>query len=65
MKKVLVAGSTGYLGKFLLQECKKRGYWIRALDRSPHKLDDLKNILMTFLLLKLPSLTPCRVYVTT
>ena len=43
MKKVLVAGSTGYLGKFLLQECKKRGYWVRALARSPHKLDDLKE----------------------
>jgi uncharacterized protein YbjT (DUF2867 family) len=43
MKKVLVAGSTGYLGKYLLQECKKRGYWVRALARSPLKLDDLQE----------------------
>jgi len=43
MKKVLVAGSTGYLGKYLLQECKQQGYWVRALARSPHKLQNLKD----------------------
>jgi len=33
MKKVLVAGATGYLGRFVVQEFKKRGYWVRALAR--------------------------------
>jgi uncharacterized protein YbjT (DUF2867 family) len=39
MQKVLVAGSTGYLGKFVVQEFKKRGYWVRALVRNPKKLE--------------------------
>lgn len=39
MQKVLVAGSTGYLGKYVTQEFKQRGYWIRALARSPGKLE--------------------------
>jgi len=40
MKKVLVAGSTGYLGKFVVQEFKKQDYWIRALARNPKKLEE-------------------------
>ena len=43
MKKVLVAGATGYLGRYLVQELKKQGYWVRALARNTKKLDDLKN----------------------
>ena len=39
VKKVLVAGSTGYLGRYVAQEFKKRGYWVRALARNPKKLD--------------------------
>jgi uncharacterized protein YbjT (DUF2867 family) len=39
MKKVLVAGATGYLGRFVVQEFKKRGYWVRALARNPKKLE--------------------------
>lgn len=39
MKKVLVAGATGYLGRFVVKEFKSRGYWIRALARSPQKLE--------------------------
>ncbi len=35
---VLVAGATGYLGRFVVQEFKQRGYWIRALARSPERL---------------------------
>ena len=31
--KVLVGGATGYLGKFVVKECNKRGYWVRALTR--------------------------------
>ncbi len=37
MKKVLVAGSTGYLGRYAVQEFKNRGYWVRALVRNPEK----------------------------
>jgi uncharacterized protein YbjT (DUF2867 family) len=40
MQKVLVAGSTGYLGKFVVREFKKRGYWVRALARNPQKLEE-------------------------
>ncbi len=36
--KVLVAGSTGYLGRFVVQEFKRRGHWIRALARNPERL---------------------------
>jgi uncharacterized protein YbjT (DUF2867 family) len=37
MKKVLVAGSTGYIGSHVVQEFKTRGYWVRALVRDPEK----------------------------
>jgi uncharacterized protein YbjT (DUF2867 family) len=40
MQKVLVAGATGYLGRFVTQEFKKRGYWVRALARNPKKLKE-------------------------
>jgi len=43
MKKVLVAGATGYLGRYLVQELKKHGYWVRALARNASKLDDLNE----------------------
>jgi len=38
MQRVLIAGSTGYLGRFIVQEFKDRGYWVRALARNPEKL---------------------------
>ena len=31
MKKILIAGSTGYLGQYLVKEAKKRNYWVRVL----------------------------------
>jgi len=37
-KKVLVAGATGYLGRYVAQEFKRRGYWVRVLARTPEKL---------------------------
>ena len=43
MKRVLVAGATGYLGRYVVKEFKKQGYWVRALTRSADRLDDLKN----------------------
>jgi uncharacterized protein YbjT (DUF2867 family) len=36
--RVLVAGATGYLGKFAVQEFKRRGYWVRALTRDEERL---------------------------
>ncbi|MGH9397977.1 MAG: SDR family oxidoreductase [Terriglobia bacterium] len=38
MSKVLIAGATGYLGRFVAREFKQRGYWVRALARHPDKL---------------------------
>jgi hypothetical protein len=40
MARVLVAGATGYLGRFVVQELKARGHHVRALARTPEKLDD-------------------------
>jgi uncharacterized protein YbjT (DUF2867 family) len=39
MKKVLAAGSTGYLGQYVIKELKKQGYWVRALARNPQRLE--------------------------
>ncbi|NTV01429.1 MAG: SDR family oxidoreductase [Chlorobiaceae bacterium] len=36
--KVLVAGSTGYIGRYVVQELKFRGYWLRALVRNTAKI---------------------------
>jgi len=41
MQKVLVAGATGYLGKFVVSEFSRQGYWVRALARNPEKLDKI------------------------
>jgi len=41
MKKVLVAGATGYLGRYLVKELKKKGYYVCALARKAEKLEDL------------------------
>ena len=43
MQKILIIGSTGYLGTYLLQEAKRQGHWVRALARNPHKLDSVKD----------------------
>jgi uncharacterized protein YbjT (DUF2867 family) len=45
MKRVLVAGATGYLGGFVVKEFKARGYFVRALARSPEKLEHLTGSL--------------------
>ena len=41
MKRVLVAGATGYLGGFVAKEFRNRGYFVRALARSSKNLDGL------------------------
>ena len=43
MKKVLVAGATGYLGEFVVKALKAKGYWVRALGRSVEKLAPLEE----------------------
>jgi len=43
MKKVLVAGATGYLGQFVVKSFKAKGYWVRALGRSAAKLAPLEE----------------------
>lgn len=42
-KRILVAGATGYLGGFVAREFKVRGHFVRALARSPHKLDHMRD----------------------
>jgi uncharacterized protein YbjT (DUF2867 family) len=37
--RVVVAGATGYLGKFVVKEFKRRGSWVRALTRSIEALE--------------------------
>ncbi len=43
MKRTLVAGATGYLGKFVVRELKAREYFVKALARSPEKLGNIKD----------------------
>jgi uncharacterized protein YbjT (DUF2867 family) len=43
MKKVLVAGATGYLGGYVVKEFKKQGFHVRALARDASRLGDLGN----------------------
>ncbi len=43
MKKVLVAGATGYLGKFVVREFKEQGYQVRALARNARGLDTIRE----------------------
>ncbi len=44
MKKVLVAGATGYLGQYLVKELKKRNFWVRILIRNEKQKDKFENI---------------------
>ena len=41
--KILVAGSTGYLGQHVVRELHARGHQVRALVRSPAKLDPVRD----------------------
>ncbi|MDJ0699119.1 MAG: SDR family oxidoreductase [Woeseiaceae bacterium] len=42
-KKVLVAGATGYLGRYVVETLKNRGFWVRALGRSAARLDPIRE----------------------
>ncbi|MFT7265986.1 MAG: hypothetical protein ACI9A2_004075 [Halioglobus sp.] len=37
-KRILIAGATGYLGKYAVKAFKQRGYWVRVLTRSKERL---------------------------
>lgn len=39
-QRVLVAGATGYLGKFVAKAFKEKGYWVRVLVRSEARLNE-------------------------
>jgi uncharacterized protein YbjT (DUF2867 family) len=43
MARVLIAGATGYLGGYVAREFKAGGHWVRALARSPEKLDHQRD----------------------
>jgi uncharacterized protein YbjT (DUF2867 family) len=43
VKRVLVAGATGYLGHYVVKAFNKQGYWVRALTRSADRLDELED----------------------
>lgn len=40
LKSVLVAGATGYLGKFVVRAFKEQGYYVRVLTRSRERLHE-------------------------
>lgn len=42
-QRVLVAGATGYLGKFIVTELKSHGYWVRALTRDTRKIETVRQ----------------------
>ncbi len=44
MKRILVLGATGGLGRFVVQELREKGYWIRVFSRSKSKLKVLGDL---------------------
>ncbi|WP_335871042.1 SDR family oxidoreductase [Bacillus sp. 2205SS5-2] len=38
MKKIVVAGGTGYLGRFVVKELKESGFYVRAMVRNQEKI---------------------------
>jgi len=38
MRRVVVAGSSGYVGRYVVRELKQRGYFVRALTRDAQRL---------------------------
>ncbi|KAA3633384.1 MAG: SDR family NAD(P)-dependent oxidoreductase [Proteobacteria bacterium] len=39
MRRILLAGSTGYLGRYVAKELRSRGFFCRAIARNPDKLE--------------------------
>ncbi|MEZ4850327.1 MAG: SDR family oxidoreductase [Bacteroidia bacterium] len=44
MKKILIAGATGYLGQHLVKELKQRGYWVIVLIRKESQKKLFENV---------------------
>ena len=43
MRRMLVAGGTGHLGRKIVPQLKERGYWVRALARDPRKVEPIQQ----------------------
>ena len=48
MKKVLVTGATGFLGKYVVEELSQHGYQVRAFGRNRKVGQSLENSLVSF-----------------
>ena len=48
MKKVLVTGATGFLGKYVVEELSQHGYQVRAFGRNRKVGQSLENSLVAF-----------------
>ena len=48
MKKVLVTGATGFLGKYVVEELSQQGYQVRAFGRNRKVGQSLENSLVSF-----------------
>ena len=46
MEKILLAGATGYLGKFIARELQKQGYYSKVIVRNPKRLEE-QNIIVS------------------
>lgn len=44
MRRVLVAGATGYLGRHLVARLKQDGYWVRVLVRRPEQAATFERV---------------------
>lgn len=44
MKKIVVAGATGYLGGYVVRELKQRNYWVRVLIRKEQQKEQFKDV---------------------
>ena len=42
--RVLVAGATGYLGQYLVEDLKKRGFWVRVLIRKENQKELFNDV---------------------
>ncbi|MFR6224277.1 MAG: SDR family oxidoreductase, partial [Lactococcus lactis] len=49
MKKVLVTGATGFLGKYVVEELVEHGYQVRAFGRNLAIGQSLVNASVTFI----------------
>ena len=49
MKKVLVTGATGFLGKYVVEELVDHGYQVRAFGRNRAIGQSLVNASVTFI----------------